>query len=349
LAPVHDLSCVLHLHSLHSDGTGTVPEIARAAAAAGIRVVLLTDHDTLAARERGEERWYGDVLVLVGEEVSPKGRNHYLAFGADRHVRHRGLSGDQICRAVRERGGFGFAAHPFSQGSRRFRAARGIPFDALDCDALHGVELWSIVTDTAERLDSIPAALRFIATPRRVVDHPPARNLAEWDRLCARRRTVAVGGIDAHQFGRRIGPVAVRLMSYRRSFALLQTHVLCAEPVTGELDHDRAQVLDALREGRCYLAVDWIAPPSGFELFAERDGERLEMGSEAGGGGWTVRARLPAEADLRLLRDGAPVHEAHASELVHDARAPGAYRLEAHRTARGRVRTWILSNPVYLR
>ena len=74
---MHDLSCVIHLHSLFSDGTGTVEEIARAAE--GIDVVLLTDHDTMEARPG----WYGDVLVLVGEEVSPGRGNHYLAFGLD--------------------------------------------------------------------------------------------------------------------------------------------------------------------------------------------------------------------------------------------------------------------------
>ena len=39
---MHDLSCVVHLHSLHSDGTGTVDEIVRAARRAGVDVVLLT-------------------------------------------------------------------------------------------------------------------------------------------------------------------------------------------------------------------------------------------------------------------------------------------------------------------
>jgi hypothetical protein len=28
---------------------------------------------------------------------------------------------------------------------------------------------------------------------------------------------------------------------------------------------------------------------------------------------------------------------------------PGVYRAEAHRRSRGRERTWIVSNPVYLR
>ena len=89
---MHDLSCVVHLHSTHSDGTGTVPEIARAAARAGADVVLLTDHDTMAARRLGEEGWYGDVLLLAGDEISPVGRDHYLAFGTDDHVRRRGRS-----------------------------------------------------------------------------------------------------------------------------------------------------------------------------------------------------------------------------------------------------------------
>ena len=50
---MHDLACVVHLHSLYSDGTGTVPEIVRAARRARADVVLLTDHDTLEAKHRG--------------------------------------------------------------------------------------------------------------------------------------------------------------------------------------------------------------------------------------------------------------------------------------------------------
>ena len=111
---MHDLACVVHLHSTHSDGTGTVRQIARAAARARADVVLLTDHDTLEAKRRGEEGWYDDVLVLAGEEVSPLGRDHYLAFGIDTVIRHRGLDACGIARAVRDAGGFGFAAHPFS-------------------------------------------------------------------------------------------------------------------------------------------------------------------------------------------------------------------------------------------
>ena len=64
--------------------------------------------------------------------------------------------------------------------------------------------MWSLVTDVVESLTRRRDALRFVFTPRRVVERPPERNLAEWDRLGARRRVVGIGGIDAHQFGLRV-------------------------------------------------------------------------------------------------------------------------------------------------
>jgi hypothetical protein len=345
---MHDLACVVHLHSTYSDGTGTVPQIARAARRAGADVVLLTDHDTLAAKERGEEGWYGDVLLLVGTEVSPRRRNHYLAFGIDRAIDHQGLDAAGICRAVRDAGGFGFAAHPFSRGSDRFRGrAPGMPFEGLECDALHGLELWSFVNDTGEAVGSIADMARFVTMPGRVLDHPPEKNLRTWDALCRKRRVVAIGGLDAHQFGKRIGPfVPIRVMAYRRSFRFIRTHVLCEEAPRRDLAHDREQVYAALREGRCYVAVDSVARAKGFRFEADD----LPMGAEGRAGTRrTLRARVPLPARLRLLRDGTEVAAGEGEALEHEVEEPGVYRVEAYRRSKGRERTWILSNPIYLR
>jgi hypothetical protein len=355
---MRDLACVVHLHSTYSDGTGTVRQIARAGRRAGADVVLLTDHDTLAAKRNGEEGWYGDVLLLVGEEVSPRRRNHYLAFGIDAEIDHSRLDSAGICAAVRAAGGFGFAAHPFSQGSRRFQRAgltskararralalQGMPFDALDC--VDGIELWSFVNDTGESVSSVSEMLRFLVTPGRVLESPPERNTQAWDELCRERRVVAIGGIDAHQYGKRIGPVVpLRLMAYHRSFRFIRTHVLCEQPPTGELEHDREQVYAALRSGRCYIAVDSLAPARGFSFEADD----LPMGAEAPAGRRALSVRTPADCRLRLLCDGQEIAGAVGRALEAEVEAPGVYRVEALRRARGRERTWILSNPIYLR
>ena len=345
MGPPHDLTCVVHVHSTYSDGTGTVPEIAAAAARNGVDVVLLTDHDTLAARRAGEERWHGSTLVLVGEEVSPRGRDHFLAFGIEKEVK-RGLPSAGICAAAKEQGGFGFAAHPWSAGSQVVKRPGAMPWTDIDCEGLEGLEVWSFVTDTLESLKSVREIAGFLRNPARTLDHPPAQNVSEWDRLGARRRVVGIAGIDAHQIGIRVrGHVPVKLMSYARSFRFLHTHVLCEEPPSGDVDHDRDQVYSALRAGRCYMAVDSLAPARGFTFGAEG----LPMGAEAPASAVTLTARTPRPAALRLLRDGVEIARGDGASLEHEVSEPGVYRVEARLTAHGRDRTWILSNPVYLR
>jgi hypothetical protein len=346
--PRHDVACVIHLHSLYSDGTGTVAEIAAAGARAGIDAVLLTDHDTLEARRRGEEGWHGDVLICVGEEVSPRGGNHFLAFGLEREIDHAGMTPGEVVEAVRAAGGFGFLAHPFSRGSQRFpRLGRPMPWADLDTEGYTGLELWSFVTDGAESLRSWPQVARFLASPTRVLDGPPPASVRAWDALAARRAVVAIGGLDAHQFGWRVaGRVPLRLMGYARSFRQLRTHCLLDAPLTGEAERDRDAVYAALRAGRCYLALDGLAPARGFAFWA--DG--VPMGAEeAWREGRALHARAPRPARLTLLRDGTPVASAHGIALDHPADAPGAWRVEARLAAHGRERTWVLSNPVYLR
>jgi hypothetical protein len=73
------------------------------------------------------------------------------------------------------------------------------------------------------------------------------------------------------------------------------------------------------------------------------------MGAEAPAGRRTLRARAPLPARLRLLRDGGEIAGAEGTELEQEVEEPGVYRVEAYRRARGRERTWIVSNPIYLR
>jgi hypothetical protein len=335
----YDLTCVIHVHSTYSDGSGTVPEIARAAQRAGIDVVLLTDHDTLEAKRRGEERWYDDALVLVGEEVTPRDRDHFLAFGIDEEISPR-LSGREIAEAVRAAGGFGFGAHPFSRGSERFRRP-GVKFS--EPDLLDGIELWSFLSDTGERVRGFRDLARMVWAPQRAIGGPPPDNLREWDRLCRERRVVAIGGLDAHQFGIRIaGHVPLRMMSYRRSFEQLHTHLLCERAPTRELEHDRALVYGALREGRCYIANDKVADARGFGFWADD----APMGGEVTyRRGVTLHARTPRAADLRLLRDGEIVATTRSNELHHPIEGHGVHRVEVMLENR----PWIYSNPVYVR
>ena len=349
-----DVSCVMHVHSTYSDGTATVPELLSAARNAGADVVALTDHDSLDARRDGWEGRHDGVFLLVGTEISPR-HGHYLAFGVEEEIPHAGRSALEIAAAVRDRGGVGFAAHPFSIGgrmlfapvARRIVLAHGWPAldDERGCD---GIELWSLTTDAAEGWRTPAEAWRWLRDPQATVAHgPPAHHLRRWDQLSARLRLPAIGGLDGHAPGIRIRGRVRSPLPHELTFRLLRTHLLCQRPLSGDADADRATLLGALRGGAAWLTCPFVAAARGARLWAERaDGETIAMGGEGTADEATaLRVRLPRAADVLVVRDGAPIHREHGASLDIDIDSRGAYRVEARIDGR----LWLLSNPVHLR
>ncbi len=339
------MRCAIHIHTTYSDGTATVPELLETARRMGIEAIVITDHDSVQARRDGWEGWHDGVLCVVGLEISPRD-GHLLAFGVSDAIRHRGLSETEICAAVQAAGGISFAAHPFSEGSRiSRRIGRPHPWRALDrCGAI-GIELWSLLTDEAERWRTPSAAVRFLRNPKPSLTGPPPEHLELWDALGARRRVPALGGLDAHQPGLRLRGRVFTPMPHERFLGLLSTHIP-GLPRSGETP---AELIRALAAGRCYLALDWVAPADGFELWAESATERLEMGEEGSAGEWTIQVRCPREASIRLIRDGRRVAERRGDALSHPAHDPGVWRVEAWVEHERGPRRWIVSNPIYLR
>jgi PHP domain len=348
-----DVSAVVHLHTTYSDGTATVDELVAAAAAAGVDLVLVTDHDSLGARRDGWEGRHDGVSVLVGTEVSPK-QGHYLAFGVDRDIPHAGRSALQIAAAVREADGVGFAAHPFSSGghmlspglARRIVLPHGWPAldDPQGCD---GVELWSLTTDAAEAWRTPAEAVRWLRDPERAIaTGPPPHHLRRWDALSRQRRLPAIGGLDGHQPGVRVRGRVRSPLPHWRTFDLLRTHLLCERPLTGDVEADWRTVLAALAGGAAWLTCPCVAPADGARLWAERsDGAVTRMGGEGRAGPSVLRVRLPREADVSVVRDGEPFRQAVGAKLDVDLEEAGVYRVEARIDGR----LWLLSNPVHLR
>jgi hypothetical protein len=109
-----EYGAVLHVHSRYShDGRGTVEEIAAAAAGLGIRVVFLTDHNTLAPLLEGKEAWHGETLVLVGAEITTNaGYLLLLDPRADAPVTPRGMPYREALEAYGQDESIVLLAHP---------------------------------------------------------------------------------------------------------------------------------------------------------------------------------------------------------------------------------------------
>ncbi len=104
----------LHIHSNHSDGTGSIPQIMEyAATKTDLKVIAITDHNTIegALFAKELEDLYG-IEVVIGEEVSSK-EGHVLGLFITEEI-EPGLSALETIRRITDQGGTAIIPHPFS-------------------------------------------------------------------------------------------------------------------------------------------------------------------------------------------------------------------------------------------
>jgi hypothetical protein len=341
----------LHMHTTLSDGVLDHAQVARAAEQAGLDFVVVTDHNVYAPEAQG---WYGRTLVLVGEELHDPAHphvNHLLVLGAGRELRDLAPNTAELAAAVAAAnagaGGLAFIAHPYEHSGAYAREPE-INWVAWHVTQVTGLEIWNYMSEFKSHLAEPLGALLYALCPRLAIRGPFPETLARWDALLATRRTVAIGGSDAHGTVYRMGPIKLAVFSHAHLFRALNTHVLVEEDWTGDAERDAGLLLDALGRGRAFIGYDGLAPTRGFQFYAEGRDQHVEMGDTlAGGGTFRLVVTTPAPARIRLMLNGHCVAEASGSELTHSSRAPGAYRVEVYRPWALRPRCWILSNPIY--
>jgi hypothetical protein len=343
---------VLHVHTNRSDGLGTPDEIAAAAARAGLKFVVFADHGD-ATRKPLPPEYRSGVLCLDGEEISTSA-GHYVIVGFPSDLPYP-LGGDSrdVIEDAGRFGGFGIAAHPDSpKPDLRWREWTA-PFD--------GIELLNL--DTGWRIE---AQARGAAPKWRLfttlVDYPfrspeviaglihPSGVLSNWEALTRRRRVVTLAGADAHA-RLDLGRVTLPVPGYESAFRVMSVRIEPEHPLSGDAAADAAVVLNALRAGHLFTAVDAVAAPPAFEFSATNGNGTAREGDEiAAGGPLQLHVRSNAPADFTtIVRDGLRVLASTrdtADNFVHVPAGPGVFWVEI---AAPNGTTWIRSNPIYVR
>jgi hypothetical protein len=341
----------LHVHTTYSDGSGTYVDVAEAAERASLDFVIVTDHNAYHPEEQG---WYGNVLMLAGEEVNCEGakENHLLVYDAGEDLGALQCDTDELLGVVRHRDTLSFIAHPFEH-SGAYTDEPEIDWTRWDLEGYTGLEVWNYMSEFKSYLTEPATALLYAVWPRLAIRGPYPETLARWDELAAQRRTPGIGGADAHAGEYHLGPLRRRIFGYRYLFGAVNTHLLVSDDWTGNVAHDAALLYEALRHGRGFIGYEHLGRTRGFRFTAARRrhaGPAYTMGDEIPAGR-TMRfhAQTPAPAHLRMILNGFCVAEATGTELIHESRTPGVYRVEAWRRYAWRERMWILSNPIYIR
>ena len=338
----------IHMHSVFSDGSGEVPQIAKYANELGLDFIILTDHNTLRALEEGYENWYGNTLCIVGTEINDKeNKNHYLALRINKTYSTR-ISAKEYVRKVKEDGGIGFIAHPHEVRTH-MKEHPPYPWVEWNTDDFNGIEIWNHMSEWMENLTEDNKYQSFLH-PLRSIVAPCEETLKKWDELNLKRRVVGIGGSDAHAHKYNLlGFLEVEIFPYKVLFKAIRTHILIDKELTRGNDEDsvtkaKDAIYNALAQGRCFFANDYHGDSKGFRFYAKSGDKIYQMGD-------LIKdikeikfyVLLPVQnAEIKLIRNGAKIAQAEDKSAEFIVEDPGAYRVEVYIYNKA----WIYSNHI---
>ncbi len=340
----------IHIHTEFShDCTGTIPHIVAAAREAGLRWIILTDHDNLEAQSY--QGWHDNVLVIVGHEITPQ-RNHFLALGTH-HVVDKSQHPQDFIDEVYAQGGFGIIAHPddrvLSSIKKHYYAWEDWTIDGPHVRTSHtvGIELWNFMSDWGSHLTHFNKFVNFYF-PRRGMHGPTHKTLAWWDKLnVAGKRTFGIAGVDAHAMKHRMPwGRSVEIFPYRWTFGTLTNYILLKERLHTDAQQAQQQIFSALMQGHCHFLnrLDGEAPH--FTFVANHRTTQWHIGDSPTleEGPLTLTADVGYNRHVVLLHNGQPCQRS-IRRLDYEVQTPGVYRLESyHRSGR----PWLFTNPLYV-
>src|SRR5919198_6196041 len=121
---------VFHVHTNRSDGLGSPDDVAAAAARAGLKFIVFTDHGD-ATRAPDPPTYRSGVLCLDGVEISTTG-GHYIAIDMPAAPYPLGGEPRDVVEDVHRLGGFGVVAHPDSPKLQLQWTDWTVPFDGIE-------------------------------------------------------------------------------------------------------------------------------------------------------------------------------------------------------------------------
>ena len=343
----------IHVHTVASDGGGTVAEVAAAARDSGLDFLTITDHNVWAMPTA---EYHAETLLVLGEEARVPAGHMLVLGGEDPAVRiarrtEAEEAGSPLGPSVFSGSGLRIVAHP--EGPSQ-------PWLEWNPAAFDAIEIWNLDTDIRDDgwADWPMALLLMPAKPvsamLELVDRP-AVTLSRWDELLAEGHRIAgICSVDAHSHVRITDGFALPLPTYRDLFRLARQHVFLSGDPTGDARHDADLVIEALREGRSFCSLDGFANGSGLVVRARNAVASATLGGRLAWETESVRIavttpQVSVPVLVRLFRDGVLVDEGPGPGYrSRPLPGPGAYRLEISlELARGVV-PWIFTNPIWI-
>lgn len=333
----------IHIHTIHSDGTGGLEEIVRAAKKARLSWIIITDHNKMVVKEG----IYDGICVIVGEEISPEHGNHYLAFDIKIPISCDMPPADYI-EKVKEQGGFGFIAHP-DESEFRKNSYKNLSWEDLSTKDFDGIEIWNYMSNWADGYNAEnPLKVVNSYLFRNNISGPTKKIFELWDNLNNENPNIvpAIGGVDAHAFNIKRAFITFKIFPYKNTFKKITNFIHLDKPMPEDFESCKRVILDAIKSGRNIIKNCAWGRKAQPVFYIQNRYEQVYSGGSIGLDNCSkLVVELPLKAEIKILHNGEIVLQKKAKQIELENIKKGKYRFEAYYNGS----PWIFSNPVLVK
>ncbi len=344
---------VYHMHTVFSDGKGTIDDITRAAGSLRLDFVILTDHGRPNRKSAKSTAYLNDVLLIGASEFSLLS-GHLTAAGFKIPGYIFPPEPQEAINEVLQDKGVCFIAHPYDGR---------IPWTDWNARGFTGMEVLSCYS-SARRISILKLAifpLQYLMSSNysllSTLEYPRAE-MEKWDWLNLEDRGghyYGIYGLDAHGRLAADGKFELNFPSYRAMFEILEIYVKLERELPANAQQASDVIISALRQGNFFSVIEAIAPANGFEAyFLDNSGQLVEMGgsSPVEEGKLVINLPFEFETDIVVKRDGQVYREIAGNQEKKceiGVKGPGFYGIEVFVTHNKFKRLpWVLANPFFI-
>jgi len=348
-APFNSYKGAIHIHTVHSDGGGTIEEVAHAAEKIGLDFVIISDHNA-GPEVRHFEGYYGNVLVIIGSEVSAV-NGHFLYIP---HPDSIFYSVEDVRKRLYHFGDAGIIlwAHP---------DLKEHPVTADSSSQLNGIEI--VNADRLWRRASLSKLVQAVVLypfVHYVLNvfvnyHPEPIQLWRDILKVSKHQSIILGSVDAHSKIKITKSISWKFPSYERIFQTVNTTIMSNWQLNKDYKHDARIIYSALKSGASYIGFESLGKTTGFSYTILVPDTVLFMGSVIkGNNGKKLCVTAPHSVDIRTYIKTADSTVATTSipSFEFTPQSPGSYYVEVYQLRKSFLRTktievpWIISNAI---
>ena len=340
----YDYRLVQNIHTVYSQGSGTVGSIAEEARSAKIDFLLFTDVNFTNFVEK--DRYFNRVGLLFSNKVVSEDIRKYTYSTTSETTADLSLN---------------VMAHPLRRDFNFFEAYGKENFDGFEVINLKSI---SQLSWSKSKLSTLWSLLFYPFNPRLSLMRlfiEPDDELYFYDQYNLHKKAVMYLGTEASARAIPITNLLMKFPSYERSFTIGSQHLLLSSELSGNIEKDRLSLLTALKRGQFYISFDELGDPTGFEVYVSQNSQKKHflMGDTFSyQKNQHLIYNLPAEPNIFfevvLFKNGKRIDHFNTKAGSFEIKGPGQYRLQVRLSPSlpmpdaTKWLTWIYTNSFYV-